>query len=217
MLVAIDGPVGAGKSTVARAVAAHLGFTYLDTGAMYRCVALARVQDEVADRKRPVDDLRIDFEGERVLLDDMDATEAIRTPAVSQRASEVATDPAVRAVLVDRQRKLTQRGDWVAEGRDIGTVVRPDAELKVFLTASDEERAGRRAAQTGRSLEEELADLRERDERDRTREASPLRRADDAQLLDTTGMDFDDVVEAIAELVARTRAGADATTPKDPA
>jgi cytidylate kinase len=217
MLVAIDGPVGAGKSTVARAVAAHLGFTYLDTGAMYRCVALARVQDEVADRKRPVDDLRIDFEGERVLLDDMDATEAIRTPAVSQRASEVATDPAVRAVLVERQRKLTQRGDWVAEGRDIGTVVRPDAELKVFLTASDEERAGRRAAQTGRSLEEELADLRERDERDRTREASPLRRADDAELLDTTGMDFDDVVEAIAELVARTRAGADATTPKDPA
>jgi cytidylate kinase len=217
MLVAIDGPVGAGKSTVARAVAAHLGFTYLDTGAMYRCVALARVQDEVADRKRPVDDLRIDFEGERVLLDDMDATEAIRTPAVSQRASEVATDPAVRAVLVERQRKLTQRGDWVAEGRDIGTVVRPDAELKVFLTASDEERAGRRAAQTGRSLQEELADLRQRDERDRTREASPLRRADDAELLDTTGMDFDDVVGAIAELVARTRAGGDATTPKDPA
>lgn len=218
MLVAIDGPVGAGKSSVARAVAAHLGFTYLDTGAMYRCVALARIQDESADRKRPAADLAIDFEGERVLLDSMDATEAIRTPAVSQRASEVATDPEVREVLVEWQRKLTRRGDWVAEGRDIGTVVRPDAELKIFLTASDEERAGRRAAQTGRSLEQELADLRERDERDRTREASPLRQADDAQLVDTTGLGFDEVVEVIAGLVDRTRA-ADGGTPstKDPA
>jgi cytidylate kinase len=215
MLVAIDGPVGAGKSTVARAVAAHLGFTYLDTGAMYRCVALARVQDESADRARPVEELAIDFEGERVFLDDMDATETIRTPAVSQRASEVATDPAVRENLVERQRALTQRGDWVAEGRDIGTVVRPDAELKVFLTASDEERAGRRAAQTGRTLEEELADLRERDERDRTREASPLRQADDAVLVDTTGLSFDEVVTRIAQLVDDVRAGA--TTPEGPA
>lgn len=207
MLVAIDGPVGAGKSTVARAVALHLGFTYLDTGAMYRCVALARVQDEAADYTRPVEELAIDFEGERVFLDDMDATEAIRTPAVSQRASEIATDVAVRENLVERQRALTRRGDWVAEGRDIGTVVRPDAELKVFLTASDEERAGRRAAQTGRSLDEELADLRERDERDSTRATSPLRQADDAVLVDTTGLAFDAVVERIAELVAGIRAG----------
>ncbi|MEV4419099.1 (d)CMP kinase [Patulibacter sp. NPDC049589] len=220
MLVAIDGPAGAGKSTVARAVAAHLGFTYLDTGAMYRCVALARVQDESAAHKRPVEDLRIDFDGDRVMLDDMDATEAIRTPAVSQRASEVATDAAVRAVLVGRQRALTQRGDWVAEGRDIGTVVRPDAELKVFLTASDEERAGRRAAETGRALDEELADLRERDRRDSTREASPLRQADDAVLVDTTGLDIDEVVFRIAELALRTRAGEPSvrpTLPKDPA
>lgn len=215
MLVAIDGPVGAGKSTVARAVAVHLGFTYLDTGAMYRCVALARVQDESARHQRPVEELAIDFEGERVFLDDMDATESIRTPAVSQRASEVATDAAVRANLVERQRALTQRGDWVAEGRDIGTVVRPDAELKVFLTASDEERAGRRAAQTGRTPEQELADLRERDERDRTREASPLRQADDAVLVDTTGLSFDEVVTRIAELVDDVRSSA--TTPKDPA
>lgn len=215
MLVAIDGPAGAGKSTVARAVAAHLGFTYLDTGAMYRCVALARVQDESADRKRRVDELAIDFEGDRVFLDDMDATDAIRTPAVAQRASEVATDAAVREVLVERQRGLTVRGDWVAEGRDIGTVVRPDAELKIFLTASDEERAGRRAAESGRPVEEELADLRERDERDRTREASPLRQADDAVLVDTTGLSFDEVVTRIAELVGRTPAGGTATTPKD--
>lgn len=215
MLVAIDGPVGAGKSTVARAVAVHLGFTYLDTGAMYRCVALARVQDEASEHQRPVADLAIDFQGERVFLDDMDATDAIRTPAVSQRASEVATDQTVREVLVERQRALTQRGDWVAEGRDIGTVVRPDAELKVFLTASDEERAGRRAAQTGRTLEQELVDLRERDERDSTREASPLRQADDAVLVDTTGLSFDEVVTRIAELVDDVRGPA--TTPKDPA
>nr|WP_022928381.1 (d)CMP kinase [Patulibacter americanus] len=207
MLVAIDGPVGAGKSTVARAVAARLGFTYLDTGAMYRCVALAQIQDEASDLKRTTEDLRIDFEGDRVLLGSADATEAIRTPEVSQRASVVATDPEVREQLVDRQRGLTQRGDWVAEGRDIGTVVRPDAELKVFLTASDEERAGRRAAQTGRSIAEELADLRERDERDRTREASPLVRADDAVELDTTGLPFDEVVERIARMAEDVRAG----------
>lgn len=202
MLVAIDGPVGAGKSTVARAVAAHLGFTYLDTGAMYRCVALAAIEDEVADRKRDVSDLKIEFTDGRVFLDYADATEAIRTPEVSQRASVVATDVVVREALVERQRLITQRGDWVAEGRDIGTVVRPDAELKVFLTASDEERAQRRAAQTGRPVADELADLRERDERDRTREASPLQQADDAVEVDTTGVPFDRVVERIAALVA---------------
>lgn len=205
MLVAIDGPVGAGKSTVARAVAAHLGFTYLDTGAMYRCVALAAIEDEAADLKRTVDDLRIEFTDDRVFLDYADATEAIRRPEVSQRASVVATDAAVRAALVERQRLMTQRGNWVAEGRDIGTVVRPDAELKVFLTASDEERAQRRAAQTGRPVADELADLRERDERDRTREASPLLRADDAVEVDTTGIPFDAVVERIAALVADVR------------
>lgn len=202
MLVAIDGPVGAGKSTVARAVAAHLGFTYLDTGAMYRCVALAAIEDEAADLKRAVEDLRIEFTDDRVFLDYSDATEAIRRPDVSQRASVVATDAAVREALVERQRLMTQRGDWVAEGRDIGTVVRPDAELKVFLTASDDERAERRAAQTGRPVADELADLRERDERDSTREASPLRQADDAVEVDTTGIPFDVVVERIAALVA---------------
>jgi cytidylate kinase len=208
MLVAIDSPVGAGKSTVARAVAQRLGFTYLDTGAMYRCVALAAIEDEAADHVRDVAVLHIDFEGDRVLLDHSEVTEAIRAPEVSRRSSQVAADPHVREALVDRQRKLTERGDWVAEGRDIGTVVRPDAELKVFLTASDEERAARRAAQTGRGLEQELADLRERDLRDRTREASPLRRAEDAVELDTTGLAFEQVVERIAALVAEVRQAA---------
>lgn len=215
MLVAIDGPVGAGKSTVARAVAVRLGFTYLDTGAMYRCVALAAIQDVHSLLARTVADLRIEFVGDQVWLDNADATEAIRTPEVSQRASQVATDPAIRAALVERQRAMTQRGDWVAEGRDIGTVVRPDAELKVFLTASDEERARRRAAQTGRTAEEELADLRERDERDRTREASPLRQADDAVELDTTGLSFEEVVERIAQLATDTRERAATAAPED--
>ncbi|WP_320669915.1 (d)CMP kinase [Patulibacter defluvii] len=207
MLVAIDGPVGAGKSTVARAVAQRLGFTYLDTGAMYRCVALAAIEDESADHVREVAVLHIDFEGDRVLLNHSDVTDAIRAPEVSSRSSQVAADPAVREALVDRQRKLTARGDWVAEGRDIGTVVRPDAELKVFLTASDEERAARRAAQTGRPLEQELADLRERDLRDRTREASPLRQADDAVEVDTTGLAFEAVVDRIAALATEVRGG----------
>jgi len=148
MVIAIDGPAGAGKSTVARAVAAALGFTYLDTGAMYRCVALASLRSSV-----PVAELAPEVKislGERVLLDGEDVSDAIRTPEVSERASEVAADPAVRRAMVDQQRGLMSRGgDWVAEGRDIGTVVMPDAELKIFLTADPAERAARRAAELG--------------------------------------------------------------------
>ena len=149
MLVAIDGPAGAGKSTVARAVAAALGFTYLDTGAMYRCVGL--LSDRGIRRGAPGEiagGLRIEL-GERVVLDDEDVTAAIRTPEVSAAASEVAADPSVREAMVGRQRELIGRGDWVAEGRDIATVVAPDAEVKVFLTASDEVRAERRAGELG--------------------------------------------------------------------
>src|SRR4051794_21412546 len=147
MVIAIDGPAGAGKSSVARAVAARLGFTYLDTGAMYRAVALATRQ-----RKRPPEEIareiRIEV-GERVEIDGEDVTDAIRTPQVSQDASHVASDPGVRAALVEEQQRLMAQGDWVAEGRDIALVVAPDAEVKVFLTAAPEERARRRAAQIG--------------------------------------------------------------------
>ena len=195
MLIAIDGPAGAGKSTVAKAVAAALGWTYLDSGAMYRAVALARL------RGRPFPE-RIEL-GDRVLSDGEDVTEAIRTPEVTARASEVAADLAVRERLVAMQRELIAGGNWVAEGRDIGTVVAPDAEVKVFLTASPEERARRRAAQEGRPVEEVLAEQRERDERDETREASPLRAADDAIDLDTTGLSIDEVVAKIDALVPR--------------
>lgn len=189
MLVAIDGPAGAGKSTVARAVARALGFTYLDSGAMYRAVAL------VGDRDPAVLDIR--FDGDRVLLDDADVSEAIRTPEISQEASKRAADPAVRAALVPKQRALIASGDWVAEGRDIGTVVAPDAEVKVWLTADEGERARRR----GVSADE----VRERDERDRARTHSPMVAADDAVEIDTTGLSIDEVVDRIVALAgART-------------
>ena len=195
MVIAIDGPAGAGKSTVARAVARALGFTFLDSGAMYRVVAL-RGGDPRA--------LAIEL-GERVLVDGEDVTEAIRTPEVSERASQVATDPVVRAALVEKQRALLSDGDWVAEGRDIGTVVKPDAELKVFLTAEPEERARRRAVELGTDPELVLRDQTLRDEQDRSREHSPLRPADDAVELDTTGLTIDEVVERIAALAAERR------------
>src|SRR3954454_19046320 len=137
MVIAIDGPAGAGKSTVAREVAARLGFTYLDTGAMYRCVGLAsRASDEPAAVLAERLDIRL---GERVLLDGEDVTQRIREPGVSDAASRVAADPEVRQALVTKQRAIIQTGDWVAEGRDIGTVVAPDAAVKVFLYAQAEE------------------------------------------------------------------------------
>jgi cytidylate kinase len=194
MVVAIDGPAGAGKSTVARAVARALGFTYLDSGAMYRSVALAPDRDPEA--------LAIAFDGDRVLLDGRDVTAAIRTAEVSERASQVAADPRVREAMVAKQRELMATGDWVAEGRDIGTVVAPGAEIKVFLTASPAERARRRAAERGEDLEAVLAEQAIRDERDSKRAHSPLVAADDAVELDTTGLGIDEVVAKIADLVA---------------
>jgi len=194
MLIAIDGPAGAGKSTVARAVADALGFTYLDTGAMYRCVALAELRGAA-------DPLGCAIElGGQVRLDGEDVTDEIRTPQVSARASEVAARPEVRGQLVALQRTMIGQGDYVAEGRDIGTVVAPDAELKVFLTASPEERAQRRAEQIGADPAQVLAEQTERDTRDATREHSPLAPAPDATRLDTTGLGVNEVVAQIAQL-----------------
>jgi cytidylate kinase len=190
MVVAIDGPAGAGKSTVARAVAAALGFTYLDSGAMYRAVALQSLRSG----KPPADEARALDAG---LLTSPD----IRTPDVSEAASKVATDPAVRDALVERQRELMAEGDWVAEGRDIGTVVVPDAPVKVFLTADPAERARRRAAELGADPDVVLRDQTLRDEQDRTREHSPLKPAPGAIEVDTTGQTIDQVVEKIAQLV----------------
>jgi len=209
MVIAIDGPAGAGKSTVARGLADELGMTYLDSGAMYRCVALA-VSREDADPDDPqgvagvAGDLEIAFDGERVVLDSEDVTEAIRTPEISILASRVSVHPGVREAMVMRQRELISRGQYVAEGRDIGTVVSPDAPLKVFLVADDSVRARRRATETGRSVDEVLSDLAERDRRDTEREHGALRAAGDSVEVDTTALTPNEVVEQIAE-IARAR------------
>lgn len=198
-VVAIDGPAGVGKSSVARAVARELGFTYLDSGSMYRSVALAAAQRGVSPAEvAPV--IRVQ-PGDRVLLDGRDVTTAIRDPAVSEGASRAAADPAVRAAMAAEQRRLLAHGDWVAEGRDIGTVVAPDADLKVFLTADPEERARRRARELGVDPTTVLAEQAIRDERDRSREHSPLKPADGAVVLDTTYMTLPEVVRRVIELL----------------
>jgi CMP/dCMP kinase len=204
MVIAIDGPAGAGKSTVARRVAEALGATYLDTGAMYRSVGLA-VSERGGDPAQVARDVDIEL-GDRVLLDGRDVTEAIRTPEASAAASEVSTDPGVRQAMVAKQRDLLAEGDWVAEGRDIGTVVCPEADVKVFLTADARERAQRRAAELGADFETVLKDQTLRDQRDLEREHSPLEPAPDAVPVDTTGLTLEEVVEQILMLAAERRA-----------
>jgi CMP/dCMP kinase len=205
MVIAIDGPAGAGKSSVARGVAAELGFTYLDSGAMYRCVALAGIAcgadlDDPEEMGELAAGLRIAMEDRRVELDGREVSEEIREPAVSEASSRVSVHAGVREAMVASQRRMIAAGGYVAEGRDIGTVVSPDAPLKVFLTASAAERARRRAAQTG---EDEVAVLEaqlERDRRDRNREHSALRPAEDAVEIDTTGLAQEDVVARVVAL-----------------
>lgn len=198
-VVAIDGPAGAGKSTVARAVAAALGYTYLDTGAMYRAVALGALR-RGAEPAQVAAGARIEI-GDAVRLDGEDVTGAIRAPEVSEAASVVAADPAVREAMVAQQRRLLAAGDWVAEGRDIGTVVAPDAGVKVFLTASPEARARRRAAELGADAATVLADQTIRDQRDAGRAHSPLAPAPDAVTIDTTDLTLDQVVARVGALV----------------
>jgi len=203
MVVAIDGPAGAGKSTVARAVAEALGFTYLDSGAMYRAVGLLTLEQGGAASAQ-AQGLEISI-GERVIANGRDVTEAIREPRVSEAASKVATNQAVRAALVEKQRALVATGDWVVEGRDIGTVVAPDAAVKVFLVADPGERARRRAAELGIDVDAVLRDQALRDAQDSSREHSPLKPAEGSIELDTTGLTVDEVVARIGELVAAAR------------
>lgn len=213
--VAIDGPTAAGKSTVARGVARRLGFAYIDTGAMYRLVALAAIRRgvDLADAaalahlaESLATEIRPGEGGDRIFLDSEDVTTAIRSPEVSTAASIVSAVPGVRSALVARQRAQAAAGGVVMEGRDIGTVVLPDAEVKVFLLASLEARAQRRHAElTARGVSITLDEVRrqeaERDQRDQTRPHSPLRTTADAVVIDTTGQTPDQIIEAIVRLV----------------
>jgi CMP/dCMP kinase len=205
MVIAIDGPSGAGKSTVARGVARALDFTYLDSGAMYRCVALAALRtgadlDDPARVGALARRIEIAIADGQVSLDGEMVTDAIRAPDVSAAASRVSVHPEVRDAMVAQQRALIEAGDYVAEGRDIGTVVTPRAPLKVFLTASDAERASRRAAETEEAVEDVLAAQAARDARDREREHGRLRPASDSVEIDTTGLDADEVVDRVVGL-----------------
>jgi cytidylate kinase len=209
IVVAIDGPAGAGKSTVGKAVARRLGLEYLDTGAMYRAVAFAALRrgipvtddEAVAELARALD-LSVSEDG--VVVDGVDATTAIRGREVTEAVSAVAANTPVREELRARQRQWAdERGGGVIEGRDIGTVVFPDARLKLFVTASPRVRAERRVAELGGDVDEVAASIAERDRRDMTRVDGPLKAADGATVVDTTGLSIDEVVERIVDLLAR--------------
>jgi cytidylate kinase len=204
MVVAIDGPAGAGKSTVARHLARALGFGYLDSGAMYRAVALSLTENPGPAPQR-ARDVTIQL-GDAITLDGRDVTNEIRSRQISEQASKIAADPGVRAALVGKQRELLEQGDWVGEGRDIGTVVAPHAELKIYLTASPEERARRRAADLGQpDWRLVMRDQALRDQQDQSREHSPLRAAPDSIELDSTDRPVEDVVRQIVGLVEDVR------------
>ena len=219
LIIAIDGPVGSGKTTVARRVASLLGYLYVDTGAMYRALALKAQRQNVPldseDRLAQMAgqtriDLRIDNGTQTILLDNEDVTSAIRTPEVSQAASKIAVIQGVRRVLVAEQRRAGQLGGVVMEGRDIGTIVFPDADLKIYLTASVEVRAQRRWLEHQQKgdkvdLTRTIEEVRERDQRDVQREHSPLKRAPDAVLVDSTAMEADEVARLIVELTQKTK------------
>ena len=223
MIIAIDGPSGAGKSTVAKAVAKKLGFSCLDTGAMYRAVAWRALQDGVAldddaalGRLARTHDIAFGHEPgdpapKRVSIGGEDVTDAIRTAEIDRAVSPVSAAPSVREALVAQQQRIGRAGDYVVEGRDIGTVVFPEAAVKVFLTASAEERAHRRVRQNvDRSVgsidyDEVLADIRRRDDYDSSRATSPLKPADDAVHLDSTGRYIEEVIDDICSLALRAR------------
>jgi cytidylate kinase len=215
-VIAIDGPSGAGKGTVARAVAAALGYRHVDTGAMYRAVAWRALQlgldlDDEEDVLKAAREARIDVDGSRVVIDGTDVSTAIRTPEIDRATTPVARQPRVRAELVARQRALAVTEPVVMEGRDIGTVVFPDAAVKIYLDASPEERARRRAhdpahtAAATQALADIAKAMQSRDENDRTRQASPLCIASDAVVIDTTNMPIDAVVERVLQIIRERR------------
>jgi cytidylate kinase len=211
VIIAIDGPAGAGKSSVARAVAAALGFRYLDTGAMYRAVALAALERRISPNERDLvtelaQNVEIEVSDGFVSLDGQDVTERIRERAVTEIVPVVSAIVGVRSAMARHQRAAARGGDVVIEGRDIGTVIVPDADLKIFLTASLEERARRRCRQLGLQCDAATMDrvakgIATRDDADSTRAASPLEAAPDAIVVDTSRLSFDEVVERIIAMV----------------
>ncbi len=213
--IAIDGPAGSGKSTVAKVLAEQLGYTYIDTGAMYRACTLKILEEGIAPQQEEdvvaaVRDLDIRLVGppgqQKVFLGDREVTGAIRTPDVSRLVSRVSSHPRLRALLVDKQREMASRSNVIMDGRDIGSTVLQDARYKFFLTATLEERARRRMQELAgmgheTTLDDLMEDIAQRDREDSTREASPLRRADDAVLIDTTDLDVNGVVAKIRSIL----------------
>ncbi|HEY3839394.1 MAG TPA: (d)CMP kinase [Bryobacteraceae bacterium] len=207
-IIAIDGPAGAGKSTIARRVAARLGFTYIDTGAMYRALALWAIRQNLnpSDSHRMEQlalaaDIALDSANAGVFLNGEDVTEAIRTPTVSDAASRISAIPAVRRAMVDKQRVMGVSQNVVMEGRDIGTVVFPEATVKIFLDADPHVRVDRRHSQTGGTRHEIAGEIAERDRRDTTRSDSPLAQAPDAVYLNSSQLNIEEVEEAVLRLV----------------
>jgi cytidylate kinase len=206
LIIAIDGPGGSGKSTVARSVARRLGFTYIDSGAMYRAVALWALRlgmdlDDLHRLEQLAKEARIELPGDRVLLNGEDITAQIRDPKVSDAASRVAAQPGVRRAMREEQRRIGSAGPSVMEGRDIGTVVFPEAKVKIFLDAQPEARAQRRASELGAPVEQVARELDARDQRDRSRSEAPLTQAPDAEYLDTTHLTLAQVEEAVLKMV----------------
>jgi CMP/dCMP kinase len=207
-VIAIDGPAGAGKSTIARSLASRLGFTYIDTGAMYRAVALwaLRASIDLNDMHR-LEQLAlaadIQFDGDRVTLNGEDVTAAIREPAVSDAASKVSIVPGVRRAMREQQQSIGASRSVVMEGRDIGTVVFPEAQVKIFLDADPETRAERRARETGAEVDRVAQEIAERDRRDRSRTEAPLMQAPDAEYIDSSKLPPEQVEEAILKIIRR--------------
>lgn len=212
--IAIDGPAGAGKSSISKAVAKKIGIIYVDTGAMYRACALYAIKNNIPITDEALKDrlseikieLKYTDEGQRIYLLGEDVSDAIRTPEVSIGASDIAVIPAVRLKLVDMQREIAENNSVIMDGRDIGTYVLPNAEVKIYLTASVEERARRRVLEMQEKgmeadFEEVKKDIAYRDKNDSEREFAPLRQADDAILLDTTSLNFEEAVDRVLEII----------------
>lgn len=210
--IAIDGPAGAGKSTVAKMISAELGYIYVDTGALYRTIALYLIENNISDDEIPEKicnaDVSIKFDDgvQKVFLGDRDVSGLIRTPEISMEASRTSAIPAVREYLFDTQKKIAHENNVIMDGRDIGTVVLPDAEVKIFLTATPEERANRRYKELSEKpdcpcYEKILSDIIERDYNDINRSVSPLKQADDAILVDTTDFDLNQSVTEIIRII----------------